>query len=394
MLENYLELINSYLKISTTEKKLMGEVFTPFALIEELLDTLPKEFWENKDQKILDPCNGIGNFPAILIHRFMDGFKHPDGWETKGLGDIILNEEERYKWIVENMLYICELQPKNMFIYLRIYDPDNKYKMNFHRGSFLDEEFDDKMKEWNIQNFDLICGNPPYTQGAKLLYTYFTKKSLKYSNLVILVMPISLNSNHDKLKVQNNLIHKHSILLSNNVSHYFNVGVPNIHFVVLNKNINNKIPEKQNSLDIISILLPERKRLKFIAGNTECGETEEDPNGIEIVYKVLQNDNLIFKKIPTYKVKKSKNWTNSKYSVFVNVTPSKGKFNCAILENCKMTWTRKVFMIECDTFDEAKKIKNWLQSSTIINEINKMLKAKNNTYSVSLEMVNRLPYYE
>jgi hypothetical protein len=246
----------------------------------------------------------------------------------------------------------------------------------------------------NNMNFDYGITNPPYTKGGILLYTYFFKDLLNRVGKLLQLMPIDLKSTHDKLKFHNRRIHKHQIFMSKNVSDSFNVGYNNLRYVVASKDVENEIPEVENLLDNLSLLYPERKRLKFIGGDTVCGETEEDNTGTNVVYKLLQNDNLIIKKIPSYKALKSKKWTTSKYSVFVNVTPSLGKFNCSIVKNCKMTWSRKVFMVECDNKDAALNLKKWLQSDEITKEILNMLKIKNDTYSVSLEMVNRLPHYE
>jgi hypothetical protein len=44
-----LKLIESKLKPDAKKKKVRGEVFTPMKLVEEMLDTLPKEVWSNKD---------------------------------------------------------------------------------------------------------------------------------------------------------------------------------------------------------------------------------------------------------------------------------------------------------------------------------------------------------
>ena len=182
--------------------------------------------------------------------------------------------------------------------------------------------------------------------------------------------------------------------MSENVSDYFNVGYDNIHYVIASESVDNPVTKKQDTLSQLPLLFPERNRIEFKSGNTECGESEEDPNGTKIVHSVLQGDKLVFKTIPSKKVEKSKAWTTSKYSVFINYTPSQGKFNCAILEDCKMTWTRKVFMIECDSNEQAHKMKDWLQSETIRQEVLKMFEAKNNAYTVSLSMLQRLPHYE
>ena len=156
MLGNLMELVDSYLKPSNTEKKMLGEVFTSLELVEEMLDKLPVEVWSNPELKFLDPANGIGNFPVILVKKLMEGLKD---WQP--------DSELRLKHILENQIYVCELQSKNMFIYLQLFDSENKYKLNFHRGSFLDENFKYVMKEWGVDKFDVVVGNPPYNNDQK-----------------------------------------------------------------------------------------------------------------------------------------------------------------------------------------------------------------------------------
>lgn len=172
--------INQYLGVSEVEKKQNGEVFTPFELISEMLDTLPKDVWTNPNLKWLDSCTGVGNFIAIVLKRLMEGLKD---WEP--------NEKKRYKHIMENMIYVCELTPKNMLLYLNIFDPNNEYDMKYHRGSFLDEGFNNKMKEWGIEGFDISVGNPPYQDinsdgkvkhGSGKLYPSFIQKSINILN--------------------------------------------------------------------------------------------------------------------------------------------------------------------------------------------------------------------
>jgi len=46
-----------------------------------------------------------------------------------------------------------------------IFDPENKYKLNFYRGSFLDSKFDDHMRNvWKVEKFDRCAENPPFNQ--------------------------------------------------------------------------------------------------------------------------------------------------------------------------------------------------------------------------------------
>ena len=97
-----LELINECLKPKELEKKKFGEVFTPMKLVNEMLDTLPKEVWSNKNLKWLDPASGMGNYPIAIYLRLMEGLKKE-----------IPNDTKRKKYIIEKMLYMCELNKKN-----------------------------------------------------------------------------------------------------------------------------------------------------------------------------------------------------------------------------------------------------------------------------------------
>lgn len=144
--------LRNYVRVADVEKKTLGEVMTPIPLVEDMLDTLPSEVWSNKDLKWFDPCDGVGTFPSIVVQRLMEGLKK-----------VIPNKNKRYRHIVENMLYVCELQAKNMFIFHCIFDRPNIFELNTYCGSFLDENFDKHMTDvWGVEKFDIIIGNPPY----------------------------------------------------------------------------------------------------------------------------------------------------------------------------------------------------------------------------------------
>ena len=66
-----LELINDCLKPKDVEKKQFGEVFTPFNLVNEMLDKLPSNVWTNKNLKWLDPASGMGNFPIAIYLKLI-----------------------------------------------------------------------------------------------------------------------------------------------------------------------------------------------------------------------------------------------------------------------------------------------------------------------------------
>jgi hypothetical protein len=217
---NISEFIEKYEKVSKLESKLFGEVFTPRQLIDEMLDTLPAEVWKNKDLKWLDPAVGIGNFPAAILDRLM-----------VGLDSVIPNEDERRKWILEEMLYMCDISIKNLFLLYKLFDENNEFKLNVYRGSFLTEDFDKWMKEvWGLEGFDVVVGNPPYQDGSKeggqnKIYNDFCKKSfdiISKNGMINYVTPISVLKKSKRFS----LIGKRGLRIVNFSSDsHFNVGI-------------------------------------------------------------------------------------------------------------------------------------------------------------------------
>ena len=130
---------------NTKEKiKTQGEVFTSFNLIEEMLNKLPKDVWSNPTKTWLDPAAGIGNFHCVVVERLMERLSD---WEP--------NEEKRYKHIIENQLYFVEINPESVAITKRLFNPQQKYKMNLVCADFLDEKhpgWDDVGHMWNAEN--------------------------------------------------------------------------------------------------------------------------------------------------------------------------------------------------------------------------------------------------
>jgi site-specific DNA-methyltransferase (adenine-specific) len=193
-IKDVIKIINQFVEDGDVEKRKFGEVMTPIWLVREMLDTLPKEVWSNPNLKWLDPANGAGTFPFVVIVKLMIGLSE---WQP--------DVEKRYKHIVENMIYTCELQSRNVFLWMCGVDPKDEYATNTYWGSFLDPGFDKHMKEvWNIEKFDIVIGNPPYQKSdgsggkgssALPIYNEFTEKSIKLSNIVLFVTPSRWFSN-------------------------------------------------------------------------------------------------------------------------------------------------------------------------------------------------------
>ena len=171
-------LLRDYVKIADVERKKHGEILTPFKELAEpmvkLVEKYDVEFWKNRNHKVLDSSAGYGTFLILAAYKFMVGLK-----------DEFPDEEERFKWIVENCLYYGELQARSVFSWLVAIDPYDEYKTNTYWGSFLTDDFDKHMKEvWRVEKFDLIIQNPPYQMdtgnrgSGHTLWDKFVIKSL------------------------------------------------------------------------------------------------------------------------------------------------------------------------------------------------------------------------
>jgi hypothetical protein len=177
-IKNVVAMLRDYVKVGEVEKKTLGEVMTPNFLVNDMLSTLPTEVWSNPDLKWLDPCSGVGVFACVIVERLMEGLKN-----------VIPGDEDRYKHIIENMLYVGELQPKNMFLFLCAFDPRDEYDLNVYTGSFLVEDFDNHSKNaWGIEKFDIIVQNPPYqtnNEGEKKTHPIWDKFVKKAMSIVV-----------------------------------------------------------------------------------------------------------------------------------------------------------------------------------------------------------------
>ena len=169
--DKLLELINDFLRPNQREKQKFGEVFTPMKIVNEILDTLPADVWSNDRYKWFDPATGLGNFPIAVYLRLFDGLREKYS-----------NDNDRKKHILENMLYMSELNKKNCYVITQIFNIDNKYKLNLHCGDTLKMDVGKSFRPYKyyvknvgkkglifkkkVDKFDIIMGNPPYNTGG------------------------------------------------------------------------------------------------------------------------------------------------------------------------------------------------------------------------------------
>ena len=400
--------IEEYLPIRKKEKDDLGEVFTPSKLIEEMLDTLPKSIWSNPDLKWLDPANGIGNFPMLVYERLL-----------KGLEAKIPNKTSRSNHILTKMLYMVEINPKNVKISRKIFGPN----ANIACADFLNEADKWKKEFKGVDNFDVIVGNPPFqlgtgikNRGARKIYIDFVVKSLntilnKKGYLLFITPHLSLKFLLGE-KIQNKQIDRLYNIIDVNTSNdikskYFsNVGSDFMYFLVQNddyKGITHFINDTNIKRDI------KLEFNSFLSTNTDTSNTilnkllktngkslwktaarfeskkEEDIKKNDITDK---EDSKHKNKLIVYLKKNPENnlfkWTSkthadtNKYKVFY---PSLGEIYFIDKERNLFSGTRSVQYILCNSLNECNNIVK-LGNSKLFKYLKKSFKGSSPTDSV------------
>ena len=301
-IKEVVKVLKDYVLIADVEKKKFGEVMTPLTLIKDMLSILPQDVWSNPELKWLDSCNGTGPYPIMVIYKLMNGLKD---WEP--------DDEKRYNHIIKNMIYVGEIQPKNMFLYMNAVDPMNEYNLNIYTGSFLEKEFDDHMNNvWGIEKINISLGNPPYNQMIDML---FLQKSYKISDRVLYVHPstwlLDEKGKQKKFTDTKELI-KDSLesieLFNGNKIFGVQLFIPCV-FTYVNKN---KIDDDIKCIDKINDIELTYKNIYQI---NKYSDIEIYPNIKEKILKICEVDNLL----------NHKNKKNGDF--FVNISQIRGHVN-------------------------------------------------------------------
>jgi len=185
-----LNIIHRHLTPRNKQKKEFGEVFTPIKLIEEMFTHLPKSVWENPKLTWLDPASGIGNFPIVAFYKLDEGLKT---WQP--------NENKRRKHIIENMLYMIEIQSSNTRISRTIFkklcdgcEPNiiTTDSLKITSSKLAEKKFPVK--------YDVVIGNPPFNPGA-IWWKFIEKYSKLATGYMLFIVPSTFTSNSTGEKV-------------------------------------------------------------------------------------------------------------------------------------------------------------------------------------------------
>lgn len=130
------------------EREENGEVYTPFEIVDMILDKLPQNIWKNPHSTFFDQSVGLGNFMVRIYERLM-----------KGLAQVIPNHESRMRHIIKNQLFMSEFNVKNVFVCKMVFGED----CNIHEGDTL---LLDVKEKWGIEKFTVVGFNPPYNKNG------------------------------------------------------------------------------------------------------------------------------------------------------------------------------------------------------------------------------------
>tara|TARA_B100000242_G_C43028056_1_gene478807 strand:- start:159 stop:1652 length:1494 start_codon:yes stop_codon:yes gene_type:complete len=203
------------------------EVFTPPSVVNQMLDTLPKELWSDEKVTFLDPVSKSGVFLREITKRLIDGL------EGK-----IPNLEERIEHILRNQVFgigiteltslisrrslYCSKYANSKYSIVQFDDEQGnlkyfetqhtweggscKYcgvsKEIYDRGDELENYaysfiHTDNPKNFFNMKFDVVIGNPPYQmddgghgRSAKPIYHKFVEQGIKLSpRFFVMIIP-------------------------------------------------------------------------------------------------------------------------------------------------------------------------------------------------------------
>lgn len=333
-----------------------NDINTPINCIEEMLLKIPKELFNKKNIKILDPCCGSGNFHLTLKHKYK---------------------------INDNNLYFNDIN-KNRLNNVKKYFPNCK---NITNLDFLNEYPTSNTK------FDLIVANPPYakmdvngkrTSKNHNLITNFLEKSLellKDDGYLLFITPNNWMSLSNRNKLIEKITSLQIIYLNIHCAKkYFpKVGSSFTWYIIQNKPFYKKIEVDclwKNKIYNSYINPQIRTYIPLFYTNTIHNIINKTLDAINIKFNIqtssylhkhtkrniittIQDTEYKYKLIHTPKqivyCNKPHKYQNG-YKVFISLTDT---YNVFIENNCGMT--QSIAFILCENLKQAQEYKIILQ---------------------------------
>jgi adenine-specific DNA-methyltransferase len=148
--------------LTAKEKKTLGQVYTPFEIIDKMINQVFEIKKVDENTRILDPSCGGGYFLVEMYKHIRK--THPEIPE---------------KHIVEKMLYGFDIDDFSIFL--------SKMGLVFHTGfdygKFNINKRDFLVDDLNTGEFDIIIGNPPYIGHKNAKADYRSLVAQKYHDV-------------------------------------------------------------------------------------------------------------------------------------------------------------------------------------------------------------------
>jgi methylase of polypeptide subunit release factors len=135
-----------------TKEKLTGQIFTPFFIVDKILDDVGFNSPDILNKKILDPACGDGRFLVKIAERII---------KYSPKEKLVSNLQNIYGWDIDEVAINQAINKLNQLIKpFNITVNWNISKINsLHKGNIKNDLF----SSFNpIEKFDFIVGNPPY----------------------------------------------------------------------------------------------------------------------------------------------------------------------------------------------------------------------------------------
>ena len=330
-------------------------ICTPLGCVEEMVNTIPQQFWEKTNLKILDPCAGNGNFHAYISQK-------------TPLKNLWFND-------------INQIRIKNI---KRIFGED----ANIMQKDFLTFEEEEK--------YDLVVANPPYakiTDGKRTAKNHnisrdFILKALnvtKDGGYILFIVPDNWMSYADRNKVAEILSNYQFIHLNiHGAKSWFPKVGSSFSWFLLQKSPNEKefVVDNNYKLKRIEKALL-NKNIQYIPlyySNIVKSILDKTLNANNEKYKIETSSDLhkYTKKKLISNIKDEKhpyklNHTPSQvvwaerphkyqkgWKVFISLTNQYGNF----LDNCGMT--QSIAFIRCSSKEEAERISKELNNEIYV----------------------------
>jgi len=123
-------------KVSQESRDEHAEVHTPKELAEDMVSEIPEEKFSDPDATFLDPCAGIGvPFPLHVAERLVEN----------GMS---------YSHVMENQIYMVEIQPKNCIKIEEVLNPTGNLNLNLKCCDALKLDVKHmKPEDWKTERF-------------------------------------------------------------------------------------------------------------------------------------------------------------------------------------------------------------------------------------------------